>query len=205
MITVRFAYGLRCMKNTPARSRHFTFLELLAVLALVGLGAALFGIRAYRAQQEIVFQSTVHSVMDRVHLSEELMLTLNTDVKVVFEENSEGTIYHLKVERELSRPAKKLVESKWLLRGLYVSFEDEKTGSSLKSFELCFYAHGGKMSKGILSFTCGEKQISYELPGVPYPLFKHGKTPWQNPVSDDKILYPEEVRLESQKTTRSFT
>ncbi len=73
------------MRSTFDR-RCLTLLELMVVLCLVGVTGGLLGIKGYHAIRRQEFEQSVRVISSKIALAEQMMLSLQTPVTVLFDD-----------------------------------------------------------------------------------------------------------------------
>ena len=187
---------------------YLSLIEIFIVLSLLALVAGSVGFNGLKLVQKEKFRSGVHRIVEQLQVAQDIMLILDTDVRIEFENvesvnksSSPGILVTFHSEASLSDSFKKitypletdLVES--------VQFETD-FGEVLDDFSIKFYSGGSKMSRGVLSLKAkGEEMTRYiHLGGYPHPI---------SSTSEERIeereelssydLYPREV-LEEETT-----
>lgn len=149
------------------RKAYITLLELLLVLAIMGIIAGFIGINASRAVREQRFRSEVEIIVDQLRLAQNLMLIFNSNVSVKFVgHKDEGIEYRMEFDtplpknwsQELNRPHEKLTTVKQINFEDKLEFEDMvkvveiKDGISVK-----FLSGGSRMSRGLMRISTNER------------------------------------------------
>ncbi len=147
--------------------RAFTLIEMLLVLLLLSTAAAVVGIQIKGARDEEAFRSASLAFLERVRLSQELMM-LGQDVRleVAKEKGHRLKILYLNGDDQHKDI---LVERGNLIRGLgevsfYNETEDQLFFDDLK---LEFLSKGALMPKGWITLKKDSLEKQLYLPGFP--------------------------------------
>lgn len=180
----------------------FTLLELLIVLFIISFGILLTGVKVKEVYQEQRFLSEAQQVLSYFSMAQDLMLIMDTDVRVQFapDKTTEQLQCWLEVEKPIEGPWMRMLERKLLLSAIR-SLEFE--GNSVKNLTLQFSI--GRMSKGKLVLFEEEqdkagraekkqRQFEIELVGYPRPMgVKQAMLKEQVNSEKSELLYPIEV------------
>ena len=180
------------------RKSHFTLLELMVVLFIISLCVVLTGVKIKDVYQEQRFLSETQQVLSHLSMAQDLMLIMDTDVKVHFApEKKSGKIeVWMEVEKPIVDAWARLVERKLPLTAIgSIEFD----GRSEKELTLQFSL--GKMSQGNLILFEGDnsknknkKEFEIVLLGYPTPLGNKKAALNERRKSErSEQLYPVEV------------
>lgn len=187
------------MKNA-ARRLYFTLLEILVVLTILSLGAALAGVKIHQIYKEQRFLSDTQQVLSQLAMAQDLMLIMDTDVKVRFEKDPQTKRFAvwLDIEKPLDEAWGRLVERKVVLSTIQsIKFKGKTQNKLALLFSL------GKMSKGTLTLSESSSldfsdnknpKFLIKLPGYPRSFHSPEKKKEEGNREDvSQILYPKEV------------
>jgi len=196
------------------RRAYLTLLELMLVIAILGIIAGFIAVNAAKAWKEQRFRTEVSLIVDQLRLAQNLMLIFNSNVQVVFLASPEGIEYYLSFDtplpkhwtQEINRPHEKLKTVR------VVNFEDKletednlvinqiKNGISVK-----FLSGGSKMSRGIMRISTSEEDnvpniiTRYVcLPGYPAPITSQGEFPMEC-SSDDLQAFEKQLTMRTKE------
>jgi prepilin-type N-terminal cleavage/methylation domain-containing protein len=211
------------MKVLKKKKHHFTLLELLIVILVLSLGAALTGVQMHRVFQEQRFLSEVQQVANQLQLAQDLMLVMDTDVFLHLRRDKEGKNLHyaLEVEKPLSGYWAKVVEAVHPPLTSIRNFEfmgvtEYVREEGKEEDELHLRFSFGKMCKGVLVLTPLEKDASSQehqekdqaivLAGYPRPISSHSVRNLDKEMAvleeaekrkgESEELYPQELKEE---------
>jgi len=167
--------------KTQARFKYVTLIELLIVMALLSLILSVVMIGITRSVTEQKFRSEVALVIDQLSFAQDLMLILNTDVRVKFKQTENAVEMQLEIERNLPVSIRKeFIEKKQMLQTIRgVTFKDDREESGEKGvIAVKFLSRGMWMSKGLMQLATTDKTnpsedalITYVcLAGYPNPI-----------------------------------
>lgn len=158
-----------------ASRRYITLIELMIVLAIIGAVAGIIGINVNKAMKQQRFQVEVSAIVKQLRLAQNLMLILNEDVKIKFNQRSPQP-YWMELQcpinngwqKELLRkphPLKEIVDIQLATR----THQKEKFKG--EGFEIDFLSGGACMTEGLLQISSTLGEIRYiHLRGSPYPI-----------------------------------
>lgn len=161
------------------RKRYVTMIEILLVIAVLVMSVGVIGFNIFKAVREQRFLTEVSQMVDELRLAQNLMLIMNTDVRMKI--ISEGNVnkYWLESDQrvttgwegEMKRKPKELK---------YVQFVDFQDGLNKDtvtgSAEVRFLSGGMVMSRGWMRLSNATKDgpgvlVRYvHLPGYPSPI-----------------------------------
>lgn len=180
------------------RKSCFTLLELMVVLFIISFGVVLTGVKIQDVYQEQRFLSETQQVLSHLAMAQDLMLIMDTDVKVHFspEKKNHNIEVWLEIEKPLDESWARLVERKLPLSAIR---SIEFGGATTKELTLQFSF--GKMSKGELILIEGDnprdknrKEFAIDLVGYPSPIRKkNGELKEESKTEKSELLYPAEV------------
>lgn len=164
-----------------SRRRFITLIEFLLVIALLMVVAGLVGLNIRRAFVEQSFRSEVSSVVDTLRLAQDLMLILNSDVHMLFQDDPvRGIRYWIEVEKPLpSNWDRELKRKRPLLKQVHLVEMDDKVSviEVQDKLDIKFLSGGSVMSKGVLSLYSDDNKnregvlvSSICLKGIPSPI-----------------------------------
>lgn len=196
---------------------YITLLEMLLVLAILGIFAGFFGVNIARAMREQRFNNEANLVISQLRLAQDLMLIFNSNLSLVIQSHPDGIAYALKFdeklptgwnrwEKEVTRLHPKLTTIK------QVNFEDQLDLSSVpqeaNKLEVKFHSGGDKMSYGIMRLSTSAHDEDFGaitryicLSGYPKPIYSQTERP-----SEDSCLGLEDAFMEqlTQKTAEEI-
>jgi type II secretory pathway pseudopilin PulG len=179
--------------------RCFTLLEVLLVMGLVALVAGFAAINVRKAVREQEFLGDVSAVLDILRLAQQLMIILNTDVKVKFTNmpDNKGVNYSLDFEDQLNQGWRRELLRKRKPLKLLLSFKsaEGKPSDNQGEIVLRFFSIGSVMSKGMLRLSSDTFERYICLPG--YPHFFQSQT---EPNRDLDCNFGEQKAAEAQLT-----
>lgn len=182
------------------KKNRFTLLEILIVLLLLSFGVILTSVKIKEMYEEQRFLSEAQEVVSYLAMAQDLMLIMDTDVKVKMVENPESKRINvwLEIEKPLEKSWARLIERRLELKAIQ-SWDFE--GTLGKDLTLQFSL--GNMSKGILTLFEGAQHDSHqsdkrdfkiELVGYPSGIGKQEESAKQmDKTVKSRLLYPSEV------------
>lgn len=165
---------LERMNNKKLNRRAVTLIEILLVLALVGLFATGFGFGIKRALYKGRFQSDVCLLKAQVARLERLALFFHADIALELKQTKEGTLAKVRIESPLSPIIRKKLEKVVVFATISKMIIDGKQGQEVT-----------------LTFPEKRKAQSILLldrEGKPAELIEIKKNPYAQPKA-----YPEEI------------
>jgi prepilin-type N-terminal cleavage/methylation domain-containing protein len=197
--------------HTIIRSSKFTLLEVMIVLFIISLGAAVTGVKISEVYKEQQFLTESQQIINQLSMAQELMMIMDTDVEVIFTFNETEKKLEMKldVEKPLDEYSRKLIEKPIFFNGI-TSLEPIDQGNSRRSlFPVVIHFSLGNMTKGKLLiskkkdgfFNNGKEEFEIDLPGYPAPLKMVPKelTRVEREIDQSRLLYPSEVYEELYK------
>jgi type II secretory pathway pseudopilin PulG len=186
------------------RQRHITLIELLLVLLILAIATAVIGIQSHKALNEQKFLSEVMRVTDHIQLAQNLMSTMQTEIKLYFAVDVErgGINYWLHIEKPLEKWEKNMTQTHHLQAIKLIEFNTQKVEKG-NNLLLLFTADGFVMPKGDFTLASaldnGMKRV-IKLPGYPAPIqsnpFKENAISPKEPISEKEEsvrLYPTDL------------
>ncbi|MEZ5315281.1 MAG: hypothetical protein R3E91_03605 [Chlamydiales bacterium] len=173
------------MRETSKHS--FTLLEILLVIALVGLVMGIFAIQLPKAISTEIFEKGISEIKMRITLAEELMLNYRTDVFIDFHYNPEkkGINAIIQTARPLPEKIKNQINRQSLVKGIeMITFGEEQTANPTLYFDSTL----GTTPKGKLILKSYNREVSLILKGFPSQILKGDDT-----TDDKKADYPEKI------------
>lgn len=168
------------------RRVYITLLELLLVIAILGLIAGIIGINATKAWQEQRFRTEVSRLVDQIRLAQDLMLIFNASVQVKITK-IEGVGIDAQIvsdtplpkrwSSEINRPRELLTMIKVINFPDLIEEEDNVILSDVPNQVTVKYLSGGsRISRGLMRISTSNtdhpgaltRYISF--PGVPGPI-----------------------------------
>lgn len=159
------------------KRRFATLIEMMVVLAILGLAAGFVGINVSKAITEQGFRTDASVVVDYLRFAQNLMLIMDEDVEVIFAKDSKDGVLRFWLNFEcplgkqwnkmLNRKPAALKNIKWV--SLSGSSSDESTEQ--KQVVLKFLSRGTVMTRGILELVGKNMTRSILLSGSPQPIF----------------------------------
>lgn len=145
----------RCVKTL--RRRHITLIELLVVLGVLSLVIGVIGFNIHELLIEQRFKNEVKMVVNQLRMAQNLMLIMNSDVRVRFREKKGAIAMEMESSKKLPWLKHVQGEPKELHTIRHVGFEEknaidignEKSGVG----EIMFLSGGSVMSKGTLKLS----------------------------------------------------
>ncbi|MBA3958194.1 MAG: type II secretion system protein [Parachlamydiaceae bacterium] len=159
------------------KRRHVTLLEILLVLAILGIVGGIMGINIRKALHEQRFKSEVEVLINQLRLAQELMLIFNGDLYLTLDAAQDGIVSKINLEQPLASwtpPQKSLSHKFTTIRR--ISLYPPPVGDTSKGALIKFMSGGAIMTKGILRMSTAEQDgpgvLSRYLclPGYPAPL-----------------------------------
>jgi type II secretory pathway pseudopilin PulG len=154
-----------------ARKKYFTLLEVLTVLLILSFGIGLTGVFVNKMYKEQRFMSETEQVLSHLGMAQDMMLILDTDVKVIFTKDHNTFLMRIDVEKPFTSFQQKVIEREITLSTIKsIQFN----GKSKNPLTLLFSL--GDMSQGILKFVeQGKSDGRVELIALPgYPSSMNG-------------------------------
>lgn len=178
------------------RRSYITLIELLLVIAILGIVAGIVGVNATKAWQEQRFKSEVAQVVDQLRLAQDLMLIFNTNVQFKIAATDDGLEYRLEFDTplpqrwsaEINRPHNKLqVVRAFNFEDKLESEDNLKSPPQDNSTNIVFLSGGSRMSRGIIRISTTDDFDRKDaltryicLPGVPAPISSTAVLPSPN-------------------------
>jgi type II secretory pathway pseudopilin PulG len=136
------------------RRLHFTLMELMVILFIMGMGAGLTGIKIKEVYAEQRYLSEIQQVASHLQMAQDLVLIMQKDVTFEILRDSAGIItYKLKVDTPLPVGWGKIVQKQYVLKSVgRIDFEGESTQNEA-GIVLKFLSRGMAMSRGRLIFS----------------------------------------------------
>jgi type II secretory pathway pseudopilin PulG len=138
-------------------------MEMMIVIAILGLFAGVIGISANKMMVDQRFRNEVSFIVDQLRLAQDLMLIMKTDVTVKFvaPKDAKGITISLDTETKLPEAVQREIKRKKnvlkTIRGVF--FKDELSGSySSGELGLKFLSRGAVMSKGVMRVATTDEQ-----------------------------------------------
>lgn len=187
------------------KKSYITLVELLLVICILVMMTGVLGLKIRQLVNEQRFDTEVGLVVDQLRLAQNLMLILDYDVHVKFEQlpNGEGIKYGLEVAKLLpgewtreiarERPALKAIKK--------IEFRPKDQPVQTNGIDLKFFSKGSLISEGVLVLSPSERTQGNEvansicLPGFPSAIFSVSKP------MDNKDCSPQEESYEERLTT----
>lgn len=166
------------------KRRSFTLIEGLLVLFLLGFVAFIVGIKIQGSRDSERFKGAVHTLVDRLRLSQELMM-LGIDVTCNIEK--EARCYKVQILPLQGDASFSLIEKASPLKGIdSIEFlSDEGVGLDLQ-----FISKGCRMPKGTLIVKHKDDEKRIVLPGYPSFIRYDGQKRREEPKFRSEELYP---------------
>lgn len=161
----------------------FTLLEILLVIALIGLTFGVLSIQFPKALREESFERGIDQVKAKIALAQELMLNYQTDVVVQFTPSEEGLLCSIKTQTPLSQSLENHVNRHAVIKGIdQVEFGENR--------ETMLYFDGtlGATPKGKLLLKNKKREAILTLKGFP-SLIQRG----DHVVQETPATYPEKI------------
>jgi prepilin-type N-terminal cleavage/methylation domain-containing protein len=158
----------------------FTLLEILIVIAILGLIAGLIGVNMYKVKRQQGFLKEVDLIVDKLRLAQDLMLIFHGDVHVLFVKrtDNQGLDLILKFDHEIPNSYSKHFQEPHRLANIYrFEYSGEFDDTAEAEAVIKFLSGGTVMSKFKLilsnSFKNSPNAIFryIHLPGYPAPIF----------------------------------
>lgn len=182
------------------KKSFFTLLELLVVLLLISLGAALTGVKVKEAYDEQRFLSESQQVLSQLAMAQDLMLIMDADVQVKLMEDpkTKQITSWIDIEKPIKEEWARLIERKVELTSIHsYAFNGRQESPLTLQFSL------GNMTKGTLVLAEGkiddsnqsnQRQFTIDLVGYPSPLGTKSTPPKESDKgAQSQALYPAEV------------
>lgn len=189
----------------------FTLLEVLVVLLILSMGAALTGVKLKQAFDEQRVYSDVQQVRNCLVMAQDMMLIMDADTEVILERDpaNKEIICRLLVEKPLTKEWDKIIEREIRLTAIRSFQFDRQEQNPLRlRFTL------GNMTQGTLilstddsvkTFSKNDKNFKIFLPGYPTPLSALDEIKEDEREtfgSEGQQLYPVEVYNELYSKTK---
>lgn len=155
---------------------HITLLELLLVLALLGMVGGFFAINVRAALYEQRFRAEVDRVVDHLRLAQDLMLIFDGDVSlnIIAAKDDSGFEYGLVFDHDLPSHLSERFQKKQKLTAIHrINFYPPDPNDKSPGLNIKFYSGGAVMSRGILRLSTAERDLDGALsryiclPGYP--------------------------------------
>lgn len=179
--------------------RKITLIEVLIAMALIAMIGGVIAINVQGLLREQRFNSSVELVSNQLQTAQNLMVILNSDVKVVIDKNDQQTYsISLQPEKSVSKQFYQTLNQNKSLPGVSsMKFDDEEKNQ----MTLLFSALSQKTPEGVLELVSDDDESQYfSFPG--YPKFIEAQARpaiREEKLNESSILYPAEVRESWQK------
>ena len=145
--------------SLPVRKVHlikrmyFTLLEVMIVLMILGIGAALTGFKIKDLYADQRYMNEIQQIASHLQTAQDMMLIMQSDIKFKFFQTSRKTIaYQLIVEKPLPPNRAKISEKIYELKSVRrIDFNNQSTRNE-EGILLTFFSRGMVMSKGKMLF-----------------------------------------------------
>lgn len=138
------------------KSKCFTLLEIVIVIAILSLIASVVGWQIVSAVNTHAFQKEVEEVYNAIRHAKVLSLTYRTDINVRFVKEGDGLYYQLYTDEPFANTLFDR-EKKVLKRIGKFTFNDK----TFKDFDFTLYANGNLEPRGVLGFfPRGKKNVA---------------------------------------------
>lgn len=133
------------------RKQYVTLVETLIVMSLIALIGGAVGFGAYNAVNTERFRTSVRQIADQLVLAQDIMLIMQSNVRVQLRQTQQGLEVAVETDSHLS-PALAQVTNKTILSSAITgfSFTDETGATSEEQVILDFISGGSQMSQGRL-------------------------------------------------------
>jgi len=177
-------------------------MEIMIVMAIIGMIAGLIGININKALKEQRFRNEVVAFTDKLRLAQNLMVILDADIHVRVRSSSEGIEYWMESERDLpsSWAAELKAPHTWMKAVHHFSLVGSQGGVS----DIRFLAAGTTMTRGVIGlFPHSEKEDNgsgqyIPLSGYPRPIVALTNT-------NDPIIREIQESRDTQKSDHDLT
>ncbi len=167
--------------------RPFTLMEILLVVALIGLTFGAISFQFPKALRKETFEQGVDQVKTRIALAQELMLNYQTDVvlKFSYDDEKKGMRCFIQATKPLSDKLKRSVNRNQLIKGIEeVAFED----SGALEVDLHFDGTLGATPRGRLVLKGHNREAILTLKGFPSHILRGDHV-----AEESQATYPEEI------------
>jgi len=165
--------------------RSFTLLEIMIVIALIGMTLGVISIQAPKALRTETFERGIDQVKTKIALAQELMLNYQTDVVLKLTPGEKGLFCHMETGKPLSEKMMRNVNRHELIKGIdEVAFDETFTDA----LELFFDGTLGATPKGKLLLKGGSREAILTLKGFPSHLLRGDHV-----TEDSEATYPQAV------------
>lgn len=186
------------------RKSFFTLIELLVVLLLTTIGIAVTGIKIKETYDQQRFLGEVQEVLSHLQIAQDIMLVLQTDIKIKFKRDLDKKTIHYKFFPESPLPPyiHNILKGDHTLTAIKGMILEDQSIANEAGITLHFFSKGMVMSEGLLllfSNLEGKDSITnyqIELTGQP-KYFESKKYQVGNTLSHSKLddlirkeLYP---------------
>lgn len=162
---------------------HFTLLEVLLVLAILGIVGGFIAINVKDSLYEQRFRNEVELVVDKLRLAQELMLIFEGDVhfKIASAKDNKSFEYGLAFDHDMPSQWSKQLQKISNLTSIHnVNFPVDPNDKT-EGLDIKFFSNGAVMSRGILRLSSaaadGPNVLTRYicLPGHPAPIYSTSK------------------------------
>ncbi|MCC5831948.1 MAG: type II secretion system protein [Chlamydiales bacterium] len=167
--------------------RSFTLIEILLVVALIGLTLGVVSIQFPKVLSGETFERGVDQVKSRIALAQELMLNYQTDILLEFEydHKEKGMRCFIHTGKPLSENLKKNVNLNCVIAGIE---EVEFGARGANNVVLHFDGTLGATPKGVLILKGKNREALLTLRGFPSQILRG-----EHVVENTEAVYPEEA------------
>lgn len=195
------------------KSFTFTLLELLIVVAILGLIVGVFAVNFRMALREQHFKKEVDLVVSKLRLAQDLMLIFHGDIHVKISQRADdrGLDLALVFDHELPGNWTTDLQKPYILTSFHDVYFDQTPGV----IDLKFLSGGAVMSHGYLRLSTSPRNTDLGaitryiyLPGYPVPIVASQLSPDKkgNPYSEDSVFdtrLTDQIRLEMQQESQA--
>lgn len=167
-------------------AKPFTLVEILLVIAIIGMSVGLFVVKAPSLFRKESFNKSVDELSAKIERAQELMLDYSVDVKLLISQTDTGLKCLYSTEKEFPLDELRKLNRHCEITGINsFTWNGESRGHLILNFD----SAQNSISKGLLSLK-GNHEATLFLPGEPGPIQKE-LTKKVN--ADLDSLYPDEV------------
>jgi type II secretory pathway pseudopilin PulG len=182
------------MKIKINSKRSFiTLIEMLIVMSILAVTASVVTVNIRGLLREQRFYSGVEQVLDKFQVAQNIMLILNSDVKVEIYRDEEGQyLCDVIPEKALTASFRKILQENRKIVGI-----DHITFNETENLSFRFSALSQTLPIGNLRLSSDDNEFSQYIPfyGYPHPLkIKNHREVIDEIQTESAALYPKDVR-----------
>jgi len=186
-------------KSTLRRKQQITLIEILIVITILTMVMGVVGVNVVKMVEQERFRAGVRRLSEKLQVAQDLMLILNTDVKVNLKAEDGTLSFVYEVEQPLQGRVARMLLKPEKIRGIQaITFHDMEQDIELEEeLQLRFLSGGSSMSRGVLHCYAGTRRRWKQtviLRGFPHSIggFHEVSEELELKEEEDEV-YPKEI------------